>query len=377
MLIVEAPPLSTPPFNLLAQLQVVDVTDERFVDGLRWVAEPDADGVTYNLSCGEGVANERQSLTVTGGVPTAGTFTLTFGGQDTAALPFDATAAAVQAALEALGTIGAGNVAVTGGPFPGAAMTVEFQAGRGQAPQAAITAADTFDAGDVTVAEVQAGAEGVAKPGAANRAPNGAFSPFGVVAYDRCSTFGWQANEYRARARRALAAVASTLVEAEYWEGTLVPTNEHLADPHADLLGAALGRQLALATLVQGLADTNAGVGVIHARPFLVQQWLQDGALEVRSGKLYTKGGHLVVQGAGYTGTGPADEPAAGGVEWAYATDNLVVLRGPVFTTPDSDNVAEATDRATNTVVYRAEQAYAVITNHKAHLAVSVDTAVA
>lgn len=376
MLIVEAPPLSTPPYNLLAQLQVIDVADERFVSGVEWVAEPDAAGVTYNLSCGEGVANERQTLTVAGGPPTAGTFTLTFNGQATAPLAFNATAAQVRAALEALGTIGAGNVLVTGGPFPGGVITVEFQAGRGQAPQPAMTVADTFDAGDVTVATTQQGAEGVAKPGVPNRNPTGAFSPFGVVAYDRCSTFGWQREEYEARARRALAAVASTLVEEEYWEGTLVPANEHLAMPHATTVGGAgMGRRKALAELVQGLADANAGTGVIHARPRLVQNWLQDNALEVRGNKLWTKGGHLVVQGAGYTGTGPTDQAVAGDVEWAYATDNLVVLRGPVVVTPGSLN--EATDRASNTVVFRAEQAYAVITNHKAHLAVSVDTAVA
>lgn len=377
MLIVEAPPLSTPPYNLLAQLQVVDVNDERFVSGVQWVAEPDAAGITYNLSCGEGVANEQQTLTVNG-APTAGTWTLSFGGQVTAPLALAATAAQVRAALEALGTIGAGNVTVTGGDLLTAPFVVTFVNGRGGTPQASLVAADTFDDGGVTVATAVQGADGVAKPGAANRAANGAFSPFGVVAYDRCSTFGWQANEYRARARRALAAIASTLVEEEYWEGTQVPANEHLAMAHADVLGTAgMGRREALTELVQGLADANAGTGIIHARPYLVQSWLQDNALEVRNGKLYTKGGHLVVQGAGYTGTGPGDEAVAGGIEWAYATDTIVVLRGPAFATPDSDNVAEATDRATNTVVYRAEQAYAVITNHKAHLAVSVDTAVA
>ena len=51
---------------------------------------------------------------------TGGTFTLTYSGQVTGALAFDVTADGVQAALEALGRIGAGNVAVSGrdgGPF--------------------------------------------------------------------------------------------------------------------------------------------------------------------------------------------------------------------------------------------------------------------
>jgi hypothetical protein len=51
---------------------------------------------------------------------TGGTFTLTYSGQETGALTFDASAAGVQGALEALGRVGAGNVAVSGpdgGPF--------------------------------------------------------------------------------------------------------------------------------------------------------------------------------------------------------------------------------------------------------------------
>jgi PKD repeat protein len=45
---------------------------------------------------------------------TGGTFTLALGGQTTAPLAYNATAAQIQAALEALSTIGAGNVQVTG-----------------------------------------------------------------------------------------------------------------------------------------------------------------------------------------------------------------------------------------------------------------------
>ena len=51
---------------------------------------------------------------------TAGTFTLTYSGQQTPPLAFDASPADVQSALEALGRVGEGNVAVSGpdgGPF--------------------------------------------------------------------------------------------------------------------------------------------------------------------------------------------------------------------------------------------------------------------
>ncbi len=50
------------------------------------------------------------------GSPTGGTFTLTFEGDTTGPIPFDATAAQVQAALEALPNIGPGNAETTLGP---------------------------------------------------------------------------------------------------------------------------------------------------------------------------------------------------------------------------------------------------------------------
>ncbi len=50
------------------------------------------------------------------GSPTGGTFTLTFEGDTTGPIPFDATAAQVQAALEALPNIGPGNAEATLGP---------------------------------------------------------------------------------------------------------------------------------------------------------------------------------------------------------------------------------------------------------------------
>lgn len=62
-------------------------------------------------------ATEVQTVTVSG-TPTGGTFALSFRGQTTAAIAYNAAGAAVQAALVALSTIGAGGVTVTGaGPY--------------------------------------------------------------------------------------------------------------------------------------------------------------------------------------------------------------------------------------------------------------------
>lgn len=68
---------------------------------------------------------ERQTVTITG-TPTGGTFTLTFDGEATAGIAYNANAAAVQSALEALSNVNSGDVTVGGGPGPGTAYTVDF-----------------------------------------------------------------------------------------------------------------------------------------------------------------------------------------------------------------------------------------------------------
>jgi hypothetical protein len=73
-----------------------------------------------------------QFLSITGG-PTGGTFTLTFTRPGTTTtdttgpIAFNASAAAVQAALEALPGIGPGNVTASGGPLPATAVSLRFR----------------------------------------------------------------------------------------------------------------------------------------------------------------------------------------------------------------------------------------------------------
>lgn len=80
----------------------------------------------YQVVRGGATTNEVQTVTETGS-PTGGTFKLSYKGQQTAAQPWNVTAAALQTALAGLSTIGAGNVAVTGGPGPTTPYTVTFQ----------------------------------------------------------------------------------------------------------------------------------------------------------------------------------------------------------------------------------------------------------
>lgn len=72
-----------------------------------------------SLRSGTGGTDEVQAVTISG-APTGGTFTLTFRGQTTAGIAYNAAVATVQSALEALSTIDDGDVHVTGsagGPY--------------------------------------------------------------------------------------------------------------------------------------------------------------------------------------------------------------------------------------------------------------------
>jgi hypothetical protein len=66
--------------------------------------------------------NEVQSLSSNGA--SAGTYKLSFRGQTTATIAWNAAAAAVQSALEALSTVGTGGLVVTGGPSNTTALTI-------------------------------------------------------------------------------------------------------------------------------------------------------------------------------------------------------------------------------------------------------------
>ena len=85
----------------------------------------------------DGKSNEVQTVTITGS-PTGGTFTLTYSGQTTAGIAYNATATTVKNALQALSTVGNGNVAVTGSA--GGPYTVTFQGDLAGINAAAMTA---------------------------------------------------------------------------------------------------------------------------------------------------------------------------------------------------------------------------------------------
>lgn len=111
------------------------------------------------VSAVSGGTNEIQSLAIDA---TGGTYTLTFDGQTTAAIAFDATASAVQAALIALSNLATGDVVCTGGPGASAAITITFGGSYAGRNVPAITTTATSLTGGAGTATVTTSTAGVA-----------------------------------------------------------------------------------------------------------------------------------------------------------------------------------------------------------------------
>lgn len=100
--------------------------------------------------------NEVQTLSTTGTV-TAGTFTLTWSGQTTTAIAWNATASTVQAALIALSNIGPADMVCTGGPLPATPVVCTFSGTLGNTNVAQMTSTDTLTGGSTSIATTTAG----------------------------------------------------------------------------------------------------------------------------------------------------------------------------------------------------------------------------
>lgn len=104
--------------------------------------------------------DEVQQLTITGS-PTGGTFTITYSGQTTSALAYNATAAQIEAALQALSNIGDDDVRVYGSALPAGTITIHFLNALGGTNVAAVTTTDSLTGGSTpatAISTLQAGA---------------------------------------------------------------------------------------------------------------------------------------------------------------------------------------------------------------------------
>jgi hypothetical protein len=118
-----------------------------------------ANDVGWGLAYGKYSNDEVQTLVVTG-APTGGTFTITWNGQTTGNLAYNATAAQIQAAMEDLSNILIGDILVEGGPFPNASVRITFKGQYANTDVAAITTTESFTGGstpDITITETVKG----------------------------------------------------------------------------------------------------------------------------------------------------------------------------------------------------------------------------
>ena len=161
-----------------ASLKVIEIPFNLhdIVDGVVGGYQPDFDGeitkvefvttdaastggksTVLNLAVGGQNLGTNEKVTLTEGGSGLTSFTLTFGAQTTASLDDDATAAQVQTALEALSTIGAGNILVTGGPLGSGPFTLEFVGALGGTNVGGVTTTPTGGTGTLTPAVDTAG----------------------------------------------------------------------------------------------------------------------------------------------------------------------------------------------------------------------------
>ena len=104
-------------------------------------------------------ANEVQTITF-GGTVSGGTFTITLDGETTAAIAYNATTAAVQAALEGLSNLAPGDVTVTGSAGAYVLTYGGASAGR-DVPAVTYTSSLTGTSPTITVATTTGGGSGV------------------------------------------------------------------------------------------------------------------------------------------------------------------------------------------------------------------------
>ena len=333
------------PFGLFSVLIPREGSTDRWENGVGWetLTCDDLGGIGAPICLVDAV----QTVTVGGAGLTS--FTLTLSGDTTGAILANASAADVQAALAALGSVGAGNVSVAGAA--GGPWAVTFEGTLSGLPVATMTATPTGGTGTVTVAVVSTGEStlGLPKSLEPNGGDFGDASPLYVYGHYNCSPIGTSFEMAAERARQHLLVREEARVEQALWTGDLgnVP-NFAAANGYPALEDAGTFAEadawLAVSALEQAIATGYGSLGVLHMSRE-VATWLTDrGQLRASGSRLVTPLGTPVVAGTGY------------GSDKIVATGALFGYRGEVFTS--SDTPGDLLDRRNNNLYAIAERAY-------------------
>jgi hypothetical protein len=346
----------------------------RWQDGMAWRPERCPTAASFD-PCDTAIA-EIETVTITGD-PTGGTFTLTYTGQTTAAIAYNATANAVQVALEALNNLNHGDVRVTG--TAGGPYTVTFRGSLGNITQMTASAAGLTGgtAPAVVVATTQQGAQAYGTVLGVGGAEVVYYLPPAFRVQEDCRTSTGDTG-MEDRVRRQAAAVSSYMVARELWtgertqlnpytnpEGVATQTNAWLASPDATLIAGAFEPYDGLGELEETARRAALGLDVFIHVPIEVVPLIAN-AVEKVGNLLKTETGAIIVADAGYLGTNQAGADVANR-RFIYATGPVEVRLGDIATD-------ELVDHRLNIRTATAERVFAATFDPCVHYGLAIVT---
>lgn len=211
------------------------------------------------------------------------------------------------------------------------------------------------------------------------------WRPYVLRSSFRCDAQQLRAIDFEARARRVFELGESKLLETELYRGDAAGYGASVADPAVTPhnltlvrggtnlgVGGGQAPSLAIRTLIQAAAAAPGGPrAMIHATPAVATAWVMSGAvIEGRDGRLVTKvGGHTVIAGTGYTGSGPDNsDPGDPNIHWAWVTTPVYWLRG------DTVEVLASIDQRTNDATVTVQRTACAYWDGCLHAGVPVDS---
>ena len=325
---VDAPAITIPyKFGLDSVTDFRPATDPHWQQGMEWIGDNcGADLSNTSAYCvAPAGTNEVQTVTITG-TPTGGTFTLSFQGETTAPIPRNATAAQVQAALEALNQIDPGDVTGAGGPLPATAVTLTFTGGRyGGKDVSAITATGSFTGGASPAIAVTTTTPGVTTPKTAQAIGDISVSdPFVLYTMVNCKGFNVWAEAVDHATTRFMGAEDRGIEKALWAQLTAVATTvQDLSQTTAP------NPEIGAAILEGWVAAHYAGAGILHCTRTVGSILGTRYTIERHGNRMETHLGMAVSSGAGYQGNVGPDLAAPGaGEAWMFATGEVFAYQG-------------------------------------------------
>lgn len=173
---------------------------------------------------------------------------------------------------------------------------------------------------------------------------------FNVYASQVCGTVGQDDAEAERRVRARLRVAEARAVERAFWGATTGADSEvvgivaqEATAGNITTLADTTNVVEAVSLLEQQMSTIYGGEALIHARPRMAA-YLGDRGV-VLGHPPRTTYGSRVVFGAGYAGTGPADEAPDATSEFMLATGRVIIWRNEVFVSPPDKMINTTTNQ--------------------------------